>query len=55
MARGQLAEIHFDSGRADPAMAELDAIKDSRVRDPTRTRWPPSCSKSVVMSRARFS
>jgi hypothetical protein len=34
MARVRLAEIHFGAGRADLAMAELDAIKDSRVRDP---------------------
>ena len=34
MARVQLAEIHFDAGRADLAVAELDAIRDSRERGP---------------------
>jgi hypothetical protein len=34
MARVQVAEIHFEAGRTDLAMAELEAIKDSRERDP---------------------
>jgi hypothetical protein len=34
MARLQAAEIHFEAGRTDLAMAALDAIKDSRERDP---------------------
>lgn len=34
MARVQAAEIHFEAGRTDLALAELDAIKDSRERDP---------------------
>lgn len=34
MARVQVAEIHFEAGRTDLAMAALDAIKDSGERDP---------------------
>ena len=34
MARVEAADIHFEAGRADLAMVELDAIKNSRGRDP---------------------
>lgn len=34
LARLQAAEIHFETGRRDLAMAALDAVKDSRERDP---------------------
>ena len=34
LARLQAAEIHFDAGRSDLAMAALRALEDSRERDP---------------------